>query len=218
MTAHPKLRLQAESYVMSDTTTDEDSARARRFRDAALPHLDAVYTLARYLLRDPADAEDAVQECYLRALRHFDTLRSPEVKPWLFAILRNVCRVEFGRRSRVVLYDVNAESEKSEDAIPLWGEAQDTPETEMLRKLDAETIRGMVAALPDSFREVIVLREVDDLSYREIAGIVGAPVGTVMSRLARGRAMLRAAWRNAGHEEKEGRKEEPTGETQEHFK
>jgi RNA polymerase sigma-70 factor (ECF subfamily) len=195
---------------MSDRTTDEDPARARRFRDAALPHLDAVYTLARYLLRDPSDAEDAVQECYLRALRHFDTLRGQEeVKPWLFAILRNVCRVEYGRRSRVLLYDVNAESDKAESAIPLWREAQDTPETEMLRKLDAETIRGLVAALPDVFREVIVLREVDDLSYREIATIVSAPVGTVMSRLARGRALLREAWLKVEHkDESEGKYEE----------
>jgi RNA polymerase sigma-70 factor (ECF subfamily) len=185
--------LEAERHVMSDRTTEEDPARARRFREAALPHLDAVYTLARYLLRDPTDAEDAVQECYLRALRHFDTLRGQEVKPWLFAILRNVCRVEYGRRSRVLLYDVNAEPDKSETTLPLWREAQDTPETEMLRKLDAGTIQGLVAALPDVFREVIVLRELDDLSYREIAGIVGAPVGTVMSRLARGRAMLREA-------------------------
>jgi RNA polymerase sigma-70 factor (ECF subfamily) len=182
-------------------TTNEDPARAQGFRGATLPHLDAVYTLARYLLRDPTDAEDAVQECYLRALRHFDTLRSPEVKPWLLAILRNVCRVEFGRRSRVLLYDVNAEPDQPEAAIPLWGEAQGTPETEMLRKLDAETIRGLVATLPEAFREVIVLRELNDLSYREIAGIVGAPIGTVMSRLARGRAMLREAWLKAEHEE-----------------
>jgi len=187
--------------MMSDKTPDEDAARARRFRDATLPHLDAVYTFARYLLRDPADADDAVQECYLRALRHFDTLRSPEVKPWLLAILRNVCRVEYGRRSRVLLYDVNAEPDKQEGTIPLWQEAQDTPEAEMLRKLDADTIRGLVAALPDAFREVIVLREVDDLSYREIAAIVSAPVGTVMSRLARGRAMLREAWLRAEHKE-----------------
>ena len=182
---------------MSDRATEEDPARARRFRDVALPHLDAVYTLARYLLRDPSDAEDAVQECYLRALRHFDSFRNEDVKPWLFAILRNVCRVEFGRRSRVLLYDVNAEPEKPDGTIPLWREAQDNPETEMLRKLDAETIRGLVAALPDVFREVIVLREIDDLSYREIATIVSAPVGTVMSRLARGRAMLREAWLKA---------------------
>src|SRR3954462_11187614 len=76
----------------------QDSERARRFRDAALPHLDDVYTLARYLLRDASDAEDAVQECYLRALKHFDSYRGPAMKPWLFAILRNVCRAEFARR------------------------------------------------------------------------------------------------------------------------
>jgi RNA polymerase sigma-70 factor, ECF subfamily len=185
--------------VRTTRTTDEDAARAVRFRDAALPHLDAVYTLARYLLRNSSDADDAVQECYLRALRHFDTLRSQDVKPWLLAILRNVCRVEYGRRSRVLLYDVNAEPDKSQDTIPMWREAQDTPETEMFRKLDAQAIQGLVAALPDVFREVIVLREIEDLSYREIAEVVSAPVGTVMSRLARGREMLREAWLKAEH-------------------
>ena len=193
---------------MSDKTTDVDPERARRFRDATLPHLDALYTFARYLLRDPADADDAVQECYLRALRHFDTLRSPDVKPWLFAILRNVCRVEYGRRSRVLLYDVNAEPDQPEGTVPLWREEQDNPETEMLRKLDAQAIQEMVAALPDVFREVIVLREIDDLSYREIAAIVSAPVGTVMSRLARGRAMLREAWLKAEHDEEHAIKHE----------
>jgi RNA polymerase sigma-70 factor (ECF subfamily) len=133
----------------------------------------------------------------MRALRHFDTLRNQDVKPWLFAILRNVCRVEFGRRSRVLLYDVNAESDQQEGTMPFWREEQDNPETEMLRKLDAQAIQEMVAALPDVFREVIVLREIEDMSYREIAAIVSAPVGTVMSRLARGRAMLREAWLKA---------------------
>jgi RNA polymerase sigma-70 factor, ECF subfamily len=194
--------------VRPTETTGEDSARAPRFRDATLPHLDAVYTFARYLLHDPADADDAVQECYLRALRHFDTLRSPDVKPWLLAILRNVCRVEYGRRSRVLLYDFNAEPDKPEGMIPMWREAQDTPETEVLRELDAETIRGLVAALPAVFREVIVLREVDDLSYREIAAIVSAPVGTVMSRLARGRSMLREAWLKAEYDEEHAIKHE----------
>jgi RNA polymerase sigma-70 factor (ECF subfamily) len=196
--------------VRPTETTGEDSARSRRFRDAALPHLNAVYTLARYLLHDPSDADDAVQECYLRALRHFDTLRCPDVKPWLLAILRNVCRVEYGRQSRVMLYDVNVEPDQLEGATPLWREAPDTPETLVLRQLDIEAIRGLVAALPDVFREVIVLRELDDLSYREIAAIVDAPVGTVMSRLARGRAMLRVAWLKAEHEGKHagGREEE----------
>jgi RNA polymerase sigma-70 factor (ECF subfamily) len=185
---------EAEREVIVDSATSDDPAKARRFRDAALPHLDAVYTLARYLLRNRADAEDAVQECYLRALRHFETLRSPDIKPWLFAILRNVCRTEYVRRSVVELRDVNAALEKSEDVEPLWGEAPETPETTMMRKLDAATIQRLVAALPEAFREVIVLREIDDLSYRDIAEVVGAPVGTVMSRLARGRSILRTAW------------------------
>jgi RNA polymerase sigma-70 factor, ECF subfamily len=77
----------------------DDLDKARRFRDAALPYLDEVYTLARYLLRNQADAEDAVQECYLRALKHFDGYRGPAMKPWLFAILRNVCRAEYARRA-----------------------------------------------------------------------------------------------------------------------
>jgi len=189
--------------VHQTARTGEDPARARRFRDAALPHLDAVYTLARYLLRDPSDAEDAVQESYLRALRHFDTLRSDDIKPWLFAILHNVCRVQHGRRSGLLLHDVNAEPDQPDGVIPLWREAQDTPETVMLRKLDAETIQGLVAALPDVFREVIVLRELEDLSYREIAEIVDTPVGTVMSRLARARAMLREAWLTVQHEDEQ---------------
>jgi RNA polymerase sigma-70 factor, ECF subfamily len=185
---------EAEREVIVDSATSDDPAKARRFRDAALPHLDAVYTLARYLLRNQADAEDAVQECYLRALRHFDTLRSPDIKPWLFAILRNVCRTEYARRSVVELRDVNADLDNSEEAEPLWGEAPETPETTMMRKLDAAAIQRLVAALPEAFREVIVLREIDDLSYRDIAEVVGAPVGTVMSRLARARSILRAAW------------------------
>jgi RNA polymerase sigma-70 factor (ECF subfamily) len=182
--------------VMVDNATNDDPVKARRFRDAALPHLDAVYTLARYLLRNPADAEDAVQECYLRALRHFDTMRTPAIKPWLFAILRNVCYAEFARRSVVEL--LNTESDKSESPAPMWTEPQETPEMAMINKVEGETIQGLVASLPGVFREVIVLREINDLSYREIAEVIGAPVGTVMSRLARARSMLREAWIAAG--------------------
>jgi RNA polymerase sigma-70 factor, ECF subfamily len=172
----------------------DDSFVARRFRDAALPHLDAVYTLARYLPRNQADADDAVQECYLRALRHFGTFRGGAIKPWLFAILRNVCHDEFVRRSGPLAPSADSGAEADEDAAPLWHEKQDSPETEMLRRWDAEKIRGLVAALPEQFREVIVLREISDLSYREIASVLGTPVGTVMSRLARARSMLRTAW------------------------
>ena len=167
-----------------------DPDLARRFRDAAVPYLDEVYSLARYLLRNSADAEDAVQECYLRALRHFDTFQGPAIKPWLMAILRNVCRAEYGRRKTAA----DGDAELADSAVPLWREPQQPPDTEVLARKDAESIRTLVAALPEAFREVLVLREVNDLSYRDIAKVIGAPVGTVMSRLARARALLRDAW------------------------
>jgi RNA polymerase sigma-70 factor (ECF subfamily) len=168
------------------------AGEAQRFREAALPYLNDVYTLARYLLRNATDAEDATQECYLRALRYFDTFRGPAIKPWLFAILRNICYCEFSRRSGLV--DAIDSEIESEAAEPLWQEPQASQETEMLRQRDAETIRRLVAGLPNPFREAIVLREINALSYEEIANVVGIPVGTVMSRLARARAMLRKAW------------------------
>src|SRR5262249_57535136 len=90
--AAPGVSWTAERRTMSD---NGDADRTRRFRETALPHLDDVFTLARYLMRDTADAQDAVQECYLRALRHFDSYRGPAMKPWLRAILRNVCKAEF---------------------------------------------------------------------------------------------------------------------------
>jgi RNA polymerase sigma-70 factor (ECF subfamily) len=180
-------------HSMTSGGRDDEAERARRFRDAALPHLDAVYTLARYLVRDAGDAEDAVQECYLRALKHFDSYRGPAIKPWLFAILRNVCHGEFARRANTTVSAVTDIAE-DEQATPLWHETQDTPEDTLLRHRDSISVQRLVAALAEPFRETLVLREVQDLSYREIANIVGAPVGTVMSRLARARAMLRAAW------------------------
>jgi len=175
-------------------TYSVDGDRARRFRDAALPHLDDVFTLARYLMRNAADAEDAVQECYLRALRHFDSYRGPAMKPWLLAILKNVCVAEFARRSRQPVPAGSAEEDTPLEEVPMWQEPQASPEAELLRRFDDATIRRLVGALPQPFRETIVLREINELSYREIADIVGAPVGTVMSRLARARAMLRTAW------------------------
>src|SRR6266581_4597766 len=95
----PSYSAAAGREAMPVKASDDNPERARRFRDAALPCLDDAYTLARYLLRDAADAEDAVQECYLRAFKHFDSYRGPAMKPWLFAILRNVCYAEYARRA-----------------------------------------------------------------------------------------------------------------------
>jgi RNA polymerase sigma-70 factor, ECF subfamily len=187
--------------LMAAGVEAQDADKARRFRDAALPHLDDVYTLARYLLRSPADADDAVQECYLRAFRHFDGFRGQatkpsHIKPWLMAILRNVCHAEFVRRSGIA----GNVAEMAEDALPLWQEPENSPETAILRQRDAQAVRALVAALPEPFREAIVLRDINDLSYREIAEVVGAPIGTVMSRLGRARSMLREAWLKSEHE------------------
>ena len=184
---------EAKQRAMPVNAANDDPEKARRFRDAALPHLDDVYTLARYLLRDPTDADDAVQECYLRALKHFDSYRGPAMKPWLFAILRNVCRAEFARRASSPT-DTIEDVPDNAGQTPLWHEAQETPEAQLLRRRDATTIRRIVTALAEPFRETFVLREIHNLSYREIADVVEAPVGTVMSRLARARAMLRSAW------------------------
>src|ERR1039458_8582356 len=178
---------QAGPTTMPVNAANDDPDKARRFRDAALPYLDDVYTLARYLLRNADDAEDAVQECYLRAFKHFDSYRGPAMKPWLFAILRNVCRAEFARRANSPTGAIEDVPDSAQQT-PLWHEADDTPEAQMLRRWDADTIRRLVTALAEPFRETFVLREINNLSYREIADVVEAPVGTVMSRLARARA------------------------------
>ena len=174
--------------------SDENPEKARRFREAALPYLDDAYTLARYMLRDAADAEDAVQECYLRAFKHFDSYRGPAMKPWLFAILRNVCRAEYARRTTTPMTGAIEDVAESAEATPLWHEAQETPEGQIIRAKDSDTVRRLIAALAEPFRETFVLREIQNLSYREIADVAAVPVGTVMSRLARARAMLRSAW------------------------
>jgi RNA polymerase sigma factor (sigma-70 family) len=189
----PGLTKTAGQKAMPVNAANDDPDKARRFRDAALPHLDDVYTLARYLLRNADDAEDAVQECYLRALKHFDSYRGPAMKPWLFAILRNVCRAEFARRASSPTDSID-DADDSAEQTPLWSEAQETPEAQMLRQRDASAIQRLVSALAEPFRETFVLREIHNLSYREIADVAAVPVGTVMSRLARARAMLRSAW------------------------
>ncbi|HEX5509689.1 MAG TPA: sigma-70 family RNA polymerase sigma factor [Pseudolabrys sp.] len=168
----------------------EGAGKAERFKSLALPHLDDAYTLARFLLRNASDADDAVQECFLRAFRHFDSQHGPAVKPWLMAILRNVCRAARSG-NRQIAY---ATDQSEEEVKPLWREADNTAEELLLRQSDSDAMRQLIEQLPDDFREVIVLREINDLSYRDIAAVIDAPIGTVMSRLARARTMLRDAW------------------------
>ena len=170
---------------------EAEHEKARRFRDAALPHLDDVYALARYLMRGTADAEDAVQECYLRALRHFDSYRGPAMKPWLLTILRNVCNAEFARRGRQEVLTETGDDDAAPEQSPLWQEPAASPEAALLRRHDDETIRGLVAALPQPFREAIVLREMHDLSYKEIAEELEISEHTVKSQVSNALRILK---------------------------
>jgi RNA polymerase sigma-70 factor, ECF subfamily len=181
-----------------DAAYASDDGRAERFKALALPHLDEVYTLARYLMRNASDADDAVQECYLRAFRHFDTFRGGPIKPWLLAILRNACHATYAGGAKLV-YQADAGEAQVQ---PVWREDDDTPEQMMLRRHASEAMQRLIGELPAEFKEVIVLREINDLSYRDIAIVIEAPIGTVMSRLARGRKLLRDAWVKAEGESK----------------
>ena len=157
--------------------------RRRRFEAQALPHLDAAYNLARWLARSPVDAEDIVQDAMLRAFRAFDGFRGGDAKPWLLAIVRNCCRntgVDTRRRAHVPLPE--------NDAI---ASSDPNPEAEAVRASESRKLNGAIALLPNEFREVLLLREMEEMSYREIADATGAPIGTVMSRLARARTMLK---------------------------
>ena len=132
----PTVSRTAGRYAMTGET-DAEQERARRFRDAALPCLDDVYALARYLMRNAADADDAVQECYLRALRHFDSYQGPAMKPWLLAILRNVCNAEFARRGKQGSATDCDEEGRAAEVLPLWQEPQVSPEAALLREQDS---------------------------------------------------------------------------------
>jgi RNA polymerase sigma-70 factor (ECF subfamily) len=167
--------------------------QAGRFRELVLPHLDGAYNFARYLTRDPVAAEDIVQEAFLRAFRAFPTYRGGEPKAWLFAIVRNCFLTWAGGRATAarLLVDEGALSDAQSLALANVADPeQETPEAALLRRRDAEAIRAVVENLPEPFRETLVLREMEELSYREIAALTGAPIGTVMSRLARARQML----------------------------
>ena len=155
--------------------------RRRRFEAQALPHLDAAYNLARWLSRSPADADDIVQDAMLRAFRGFDGFRGDDVRAWLLTIVRN-CWRSAGTASRR-----RGHTELDEEtAADMPGPEETAIETSRRRRLDA-----MIALLPEEFRDVLILREMEDMSYRQIAEITGSPIGTVMSRLARARVMFR---------------------------
>lgn len=161
-----------------------DPGEVERFRRLILPHLDAAYSFARFLCRDASLAEDLTQDAFLKAYRGFRGFRGGEPRAWLFAIVRT-SHLSHARRRR--------EPVATPEAIEALPSEADTPEATLIRAGEAATLRGAIEALPEPFRETLVLREMEELSYRQIAEITQAPIGTVMSRLARARAMLLAA-------------------------
>jgi RNA polymerase sigma-70 factor (ECF subfamily) len=155
------------------------------FEQLFLPHLDAAYNLARWLLRNDQDAEDAVQEAYLRAYKAYSRFRGGDGKAWLMTILRNVCFTMIKKL-------------KSHEALEPFDEeihqaaGQSALREAFRQKANAETLQSALEKLPDEFREIIVLHDLEGLAYKQIAAAIGIPIGTVMSRLARARGRLRA--------------------------
>ncbi|HEY9381989.1 MAG TPA: sigma-70 family RNA polymerase sigma factor [Gemmatimonadales bacterium] len=169
-----------------------NSSELARFETAVLPHLDAAYTLARYLTRNEQDAEDVVQDACLRALKYFDGFRGEggaSARAWLLTIVRNTAH-SWRRRTRADTLATEFDETAHSDAV-----ADDHPEGMLLRSSAKEALGRALGELAPEFREVIVLRELQGLSYQEISEVAGVPVGTVMSRLSRARARLQQTLR-----------------------
>ena len=149
------------------------------------PHLKSAYNLARWLTRNHEDAEDVVQEAFLRAFSAVENLRGEDAKPWLLTIVRNTS-LTWMKRNRNAAATIGLEEQVEDPSEP-----SPDPEETLLISCDREQVRKALEQLPSDFREAIVLRELEGLSYKEIAATVGVPLGTVMSRLSRGREWLR---------------------------
>jgi RNA polymerase sigma-70 factor, ECF subfamily len=175
-----------------------EAGDAASFARIALPHLDAAYNLARWLVRDPAAAEDVVQDAMVRALDYFASFRGENARAWLLRIVRNVALTRLEQRARSREAPLDAEPGGSHEHL-----ADDAPDPEaaMAHSEGMSQLERMLSSLPPDLRECVVLRELEDLSYRDIARITGVPVGTVMSRLYRGRRALLRLGQAAGARE-----------------
>lgn len=161
------------------------------FEEAVMPHLDAAYNLARWLTRNEDDAQDMVQEAYLRAFRFFGGFHGTDARAWLLTIVRNTCYTWLKRKQ------APAFACDFEEAVMTKESDAPDPESSHEMKVQAELINEAIEKLPVEFREVVILRELEELSYKEIAAITGIPIGTVMSRLSRARKRLIAYLRGA---------------------
>ena len=177
-----------------DLVQNEQKAR---FQAVVLPHLDDAVNLASWLAGNRADAEDIVQEAVLRAFKYFDRFSGERARPWLLAIVRNTCSSWMAKNRPRHLTLVGDAQGEAEMEAGLHDETVPSPETQSEHRELGRQIDRAVAALPKDFREVILLREVEELSYKEIAAVIEVPIGTVMSRLARARKLLQAQLKEA---------------------
>ncbi|HWY69365.1 MAG TPA: sigma-70 family RNA polymerase sigma factor [Terriglobales bacterium] len=166
-------------------STADSREKITRFEALVLPHLDSAFNLARWMARNTTDAEDVAQEAMMRAFRFFDTFRGEDARVWLLTIVRNTYLTWVRRQ----LPQQN--SAEFDERLHTDIETALTPESEFLRQATAEQVRRAIENLPAEFREVILMRELEQLSYKEIAAVTRSPLGTVMSRISRGRSMLR---------------------------
>ena len=178
--------LHSNSCRTEELTKVPDTASRERFEQAVLPHLDAAYSLARWLTRNEHDAQDVTQEAFLRAFRFFDGYQGGNMRGWLLTILRNTCYTWLRQNRRADSTELFDEEIHSPE---LSGSPD--PEIQVLASADKETLRRALEELPDAFREALVLREIEGMSYKEIAEVTSVSLGTVMSRLARARTRLR---------------------------
>jgi RNA polymerase sigma factor (sigma-70 family) len=174
-------------------------SKAMNFEEAVMPHLDAAYNLARWLTRNEHDAQDMVQEAYLRALRFFGGFHGTDARAWLLTIVRNTCYTWLKRSRSQEL------SGNFEEVVLTKESGELNPEASHVLKVQAQLINEAIEKLPIEFREVVVLRELEELSYKEIASITGIPIGTVMSRLSRARKRLFVCLRGVAQGNSTGR-------------
>jgi len=181
----------------------QEAEKLSRFEEAILPHLDAAYNLARWLVRNDHDAEDIVQEACYRGLKYFSTFRGENCRAWLLAIVRNTGYDWLKQKRPNDLVTISDEDPPTDSVERMDHLAIETsnPETLLIQHADQEMLKQALEALPAEFREVMILREIEEMSYKEISGVCDIPLGTVMSRLARGRKQLQqylAKWNKQG--------------------